>query len=553
MKTTLTIALGQMNPIVGDLPRNCQKILDVWSAQEQDIDLIVFPELSLCGYPPEDLVLKPFFLDQIEKYLWLLAEQSRNFKSAALVGCPWRQDGSLYNAMHLIEGGEIKATRFKHHLPAYGVFDESRVFAAGLLPSPMDFRGRKVGIMICEDMWFPPVAAHLKAQGAEILLVANASPFDVSKPSRRLFQARSRATETALSILYVNQIGGQDELVFDGGSFAMDSQGGVVSNSPFFTEHTLQVVLQADGELKTLSSLGNSLPDSAADDIEDPAVGLSLSYGALVLGLKDYVEKNGFPGILIGLSGGVDSALASVLAVDALGAARVRGVMMPSRYTAPESLEDAAALAKNLGMALETIPLEPVLPALHEAVAPHIQGSSLAFENIQARARGLILMALSNAGGAMVLSTGNKSEMAVGYATLYGDMCGGFNVLKDVYKTQVYALCHWRNGTQPVIPARILLRPPTAELRENQKDQDTLPPYEMLDAILHGLIEEDLGPQDLIARGFEAGTVREVWRMLDRAEYKRRQAPPGPKITARAFGRERRYPITNGFRRVLDG
>lgn len=523
----LNFTLAQINPIVGDLPYNYDKITDTITACPGDTDVIIFPELVLCGYPPEDLILKPSFLDGIEQYIERLCNDSNQHEKALLIGCPWRQNDMTYNAAHLIANGKIIGTVFKHHLPNYSVFDEQRVFTSGPLPKPIEYKDHKLGIMICEDMWYADTAQSLKNQGAEILIVPNGSPYDRIKNEQRITLAKDRVKETGLPLIYVNQTGGQDELVFDGCSFALDKNGNITTQLPYFAE--------------TIKPLGTktTLPDNELDII----------YGALKIGLHDYVSKNGFPGVLIGLSGGIDSALVAAIATDALGPDKVHCVMMPSKYTSQESLDDAQELANNLGTKYDIISIEKPVAAF-EGELQHTLGKttgSTTQENIQSRCRGLILMGLSNDIGSMVLSTGNKSEMAVGYATLYGDMCGGFSPLKDIYKTTVYDLCKWRNAQSPVIPENILTKAPTAELKPDQTDQDTLPPYEQLDDILQCLIENELSIDNIAARGHDKKTVLKVWKMLDRAEYKRRQAPPGTKITSRAFGKDRRYPITNGF------
>ena len=512
MTQNLTIAIAQLNPTVGDLDGNCRKILDIWTNTKDD--LIIFPECATCGYPPEDLILKPSFLDEIEKQIQALCEKTKSLKSWAIVPTPWREDGETYNAALLIGDGEIQGQTYKYDLPDFGVFDDTRIFTKGPLPEPLNCKGKKIGVLICEDMWIPAPAAALKDNGASVLIVVNASPFTMDKFDQRLAVAKDRVRETGLPLVYVNQLGGQDELVFDGRSFILDPQGNIATQMPFFDDSSIQ---------------------------DDPD---ALVYAALKRGLKDYVTKNGFPGVLIGLSGGIDSALCTAIAADALGPDKVSCMMMPSPFTSQDSLDDAQACADALGVSYQTIPIETAMSAFENTI-PDLSG--VAHENMQSRCRGLILMALSNQSGKMVVSTGNKSEMAVGYATLYGDMCGGFNPLKDVYKTQVYALACWRNSLSPVIPERILTKAPSAELKPDQTDQDSLPPYDVLDDILKGLIEEDLGLADIVRRGHDADTVRRVWSMLDRAEYKRRQAPPGVKITARAFGRDRRYPIINRF------
>ncbi len=517
-----SITLAQINPTVGDLEGNQAQILDVWEQAESD--LVVFPEMVSCGYPPEDLVLKPFFLERVRAQVQALCAASKGFKAGAIIGCPWVIDGATYNVVHLIHGGAIIATQVKYNLPNYGVFDEARIFKAGPLPAPIDFNGAKLGVLICEDMWYPDAAAHLHKHGAEILIVPNASPFETTKGQTRLELAQMRARETGLPLVYVNQVGGQDELVFDGGSFVLDAKGALTHHAPLFEKS----ITTSD--------------DTAVVDILSAEEKI---YAALRLGLKDYTRKNGFSGVVLGLSGGIDSAISAVVACDALGAENVHCVMMPSPFTSQESLDDAKALADTLGCAYDILPIEPAMEAF-EDIIPDLNG--VAHENMQSRTRGLILMALSNSSGKMLLSTGNKSEMAVGYATLYGDMNGGFNVLKDVYKTQVYDVSRWVNRDEEIIPERIITKAPTAELRENQTDQDSLPEYDVLDDILSCLIEHDMGLEEITQRGHSADEVSRVWRMLDLAEYKRRQAPPGVKITSRSFGRDRRYSITNKFR-----
>ena len=553
---SLRIGIAQINPLLGDLEGNADKILKAWTHFEDQADLIVFPEMVTCGYPPEDLVLKPVFLSEIEQQVDTLVACSAQLKSAAVISTPWMIKGQRYNVILLISQGKIVATVPKYELPNYGVFDEQRLFVPGPLPVPIEFRGVKLGLMTCEDMWFDRVAGHLKKNGAEILIVPNGSPFSKHHLSRRLLQARRRVEETGLPLVYVNQVGGQDELVFDGTSFALNVRGEKIYQGASFVE-ALDIL-----EPKVWDSAGDSL--SVLSEAHLPASGPEDIYRALMLGLRDYVGKNGFPGVILGLSGGIDSALSAVIAADALGPERVRCVMMPSRYTSQESLDDAVAVATRLGTRLDDISIENPFGAFDTLLAPYFDEKTpaITYENIQPRLRGLILMALSNATGSMVLSTGNKSEMAVGYTTLYGDMCGGFNVLKDLYKTEVYALSCWRNahipagsragGVLDVIPENVLAKAPTAELKNNQTDQDTLPPYSELDAILEGLIEHEKGVEELVAAGYGRETVLRIWKMLDRAEYKRRQAPPGVKITSRAFGRDRRYPITNHFLNIIE-
>jgi NAD+ synthase len=547
MSSSLSIALAQIDPTVGDLPGNTARILAA-RAKAKDADLVVFPELAVCGYPPEDLVLKDAFLDAVEQAVAELAAATRD-GPGMLVGAPWRGDGQRYNAALLLDGGRITATVLKHHLPNYGVFDEIRVFASAPHPATsVDFRGYRLGVMICEDMWFADSAAALKASGAELLIVPNGSPFEMDKANQRLVHATGRAAETGLPLVYVNQIGGQDELVFDGTSFVIDAKGRLVAQLPAWEEAVEVTRWQRTGDGLTCAP-GRIVP------VPEP---LDSIYRAMMWGLRDYVGKNRFAGVLIGLSGGIDSALSAAVAADALGAGKVRCVMMPSPYTSRESLEDAEAVADLCGIRLETIGIGPAMQAFAAMLAEPFAGTQpdITEENIQARSRGITLMALSNKFGYMVLSTGNKSEMSVGYATLYGDMCGGYSVLKDVYKTTVFEVSRWRNSHKPngalgpegpVMPERVITKPPSAELKPNQTDQDTLPPYDELDAILQGLIEGEMGPAAIVAAGHNPAVVRKVFRMLDRAEYKRRQAPPGVKITSRAFGRDRRYPIVNGF------
>ena len=467
---------------------------------------------------------------------------------AVLLGTPWRQDGKLYNAAALLEGGKVAALRFKHDLPNYGVFDEKRVFAAGPAPGPVVLKGVRLGVMVCEDMWSVDACECLQESGAELLIVINGSPYEVTKHQQRLELARTRVKESGLPLLYVNQVGGQDELVFDGASFALASDGDLRVQAPEWKNALMPTRW-------TRGAKGWSVEKGVLAERGDR---LSSIYQAMVLGLSDYVRKNKFPGVVLGLSGGIDSALSAAVAVDALGADRVHCVMMPSPYTSKESLEDAAAVAEFLECELREISIGPAMEAHRAMLAPSFQGREpdITEENIQSRARGVTLMALSNKFGWMVLSTGNKSEMSAGYATLYGDMCGGYAVLKDVYKTTVFELSRWRNKRHlpgmhgpmgPVMPERVITKPPSAELKPNQTDQDTLPPYDKLDDILECLIEHEMTVEQIVARGHSEETVRMVWRMLDRAEYKRRQAPPGVKITSRAFGRDRRYPITNAF------
>ncbi len=551
MKDRLSIALAQVNPTVGDVEGNLAKVREARTrAAAERLDLVVFPELVMAGYPPEDLVLKPAFQNEVEQAVLALAGETGDGGPALVIGAPWREEGALYNASLLLDGGGISAARYKYHLPNYGVFDEKRVFHDAPLPEPVDFRGVSLGLLVCEDMWLDDVTEHLHDAGAEILIVSNGSPYESDKEDDRLALAGERVQETGLPLVYVNQIGGQDELVFDGGSFVLGGDGVLAARAPDWVEDLLVTNWRLGGGHRWVCEEG---PQA------DHATGAESIYLALVTGLRDYVNKNRFDGVILGLSGGIDSALSAAVAVDALGSPKVRCVLMPSRYTADESVEDANACAELLGVRLGTIPIGGPVDAFTEALAGEFAEAEpdTTEENIQARTRGLIIMALSNKFGHMALTTGNKSEMSVGYATLYGDMCGGFSVLKDVYKMTVYELARWRNEHMPlnafgpqgrVIPERILDKPPSAELKPDQTDQDSLPPYKVLDAILGYLVEEDMAVDDIVARGHDRETVARIEHMLYVAEYKRRQSPPGVKITRRGFGRDRRYPITNGFR-----
>jgi NAD+ synthase len=548
MTDRLAIALAQLDPTVGDIAGNLAKLSKARAeAAAKGADLLVSTELFLAGYPPEDLVLKPAFAASCEAAALRFAREM-GAGPAILLGLPWRQDGKLYNAVALLDEGRIGALRFKHELPNYGVFDEKRVFAAGPAPGPIVFRGVRLGVMICEDMWTVDATEALAESGAELLIVINGSPFERDKRDERMSLAVARVNESGLPLIYVNQVCGQDELVFDGASFVLDAKCDLRVQAPDWRETVIATEWRRAGKGW----------EPAKGALVPPSGELEAIYRAMVLGLGDYVRKNQFGGVVLGLSGGIDSALSAAIAVDALGAGKVHCVMMPSRYTSRDSLEDAAAVAKLIGAELRSIDIEPAVGAFGTMLATSFAGrnSDITEENLQSRARGLTLMALSNKFGWMVLSTGNKSEMSVGYATLYGDMCGGFAVLKDVYKTTVFALSRWRNEHRPegllgpkgrVMPDRVITKPPTAELKADQTDQDTLPPYDKLDDILECLIEREMPVAEIVARGHDEPTVRRVWRMLDRAEYKRRQAPPGVKITRRAFGRDRRYPITNGF------
>ncbi len=551
MTDQLSIALAQLNPTVGDIDGNAALVRDARKqAATLGADLVVCSELVISGYPPEDLVIRPSFQEACAAAVEAIAVETADGGPGVLLGSLWvDEDGQVFNAALLLEGGKVAAVRLKHELPNYGVFDEKRVFEAGPMPGPINFRDVRLGVMICEDMWQPDVAECLEESGAEILVVLNGSPYALDKWDQRLHLAVERVTETRLPMIYVNQVGGQDELVFDGGSFVLNADRTLRTRCVDWYPALQVTSWQREGDDWICEQGETSAPEDS----------LSSIYSAMMLGLRDYVEKNRFPGVLLGMSGGIDSALTAAVAVDALGPDRVHCVMMPSPYTSRESLDDAAAAAKLMGCRHDEINIGPAMGAFDEMLSP-LFGDALpdtTEENIQARSRGLALMGLSNKTGAMVVSTGNKSEMSVGYATLYGDMCGGFSVLKDVYKMTVFALCRWRNenipaGSKgpggPVMPERIITKPPSAELKPDQTDQDTLPPYEDLDAILECLIEKDLGVKATTEEGYDPALVQRIWRMLLLAEYKRRQAPPGVKITHRSFGRDRRYPITDGFR-----
>jgi len=550
MISPLKIALAQVNSTVGDLEGNREAAIRATEqALSQGAGLIVFPELFLAGYPPEDLVLKASFQQDTRDSVQAIIHKFAGDGICVVLPTLWDSGGKLHNAAIVFQRGKIIGEFHKQELPNYGVFDEKRVFQAGHPQKPFELDGVKFGVMICEDMWQAKTTRKLAGYGADILLVVNGSPYDVEKTHQRQGLARERVKESGLPLVYVNTVGGQDELVFDGGSFVVGRDGRTAWQSPRWEEAVsiTEWEKHQDGWLCLPGSLAGELSED-----ED-------MYTALVTGLRDYVQKNRFPGLVIGLSGGIDSALSAAIAVDAIGAKQVRSVMMPSRYTSRESLEDAEDCAGRLGIALDTVSIEHAVAAYDVTLKDLFQETEpdVTEENIQARIRGQILMAISNKFGLMVLTTGNKSEMAVGYATLYGDMCGGFSVLKDVYKTWVYRLAAWRNSTRPkqakgpagrVIPARILEKAPTAELRENQTDQDSLPPYEQLDAILTGLVEEEVSTDTLVSRGHHREVVNKVQNLLYSAEYKRRQAPPGVKISPKHFGRDRRYPITNRYR-----
>jgi NAD+ synthase len=551
----LAIAVAQLNPIVGDVAGNLERARAARTqAAGEGADIVAFSELFIAGYPPEDLVLKPAFQAACRAAVETLARETGDGGPAALMGTPWVDDGKLYNAYALLDHGVIEAIRFKVNLPNYGVFDEKRVFAPGPVPGPIAFRGVRLGLPICEDTWtdwgdYENVVETLAETGAELLVVPNGSPYWRDKADVRLNVTVARVAEAGLPLIYVNQVGGQDELVFDGASFALNADRSMAFQLPAFQEAML-ITQWSRGNDGWRCAQG---PLAAADDPDHA------DYTACMLALRDYVDKNRFDGVVLGLSGGIDSALCAALAVDALGAARVRCVMLPFRFTSRQSIDDAAAIARALGVRYDTVPIERAVNGLEAALADVFAGAprDVTEENLQARARGTILMAISNKFGLMVVTTGNKSEMSVGYATLYGDMNGGFNPIKDLYKTEVFRLARLRNAWKPpgalgpdgvIIPENAIVRPPTAELRENQTDQDSLPPYDVLDGILERLVEREEPLATIIAAGFDRDTVMKVDRMLTLAEYKRRQAAPGVKVTLKNFGRDRRYPITSRFR-----
>jgi NAD+ synthase (glutamine-hydrolysing) len=538
----LKVALAQIDLLVGDVQANTTRVISTARAAQADLaaDLVVFPELALSGYPPEDLLFHRGFRRQIEAGLNRVRAEIGS--ATVAVGYPEYSGSVIYNSLALLADGVLVANHRKSELPNYKVFDEKRYFRPGAQPTVVECCGFRLGLLVCEDIWGPEAAQMARAAGAELLIVSNASPYEIHKQREREQVVRAHVQELNLPLVYVNRVGGQDELVFDGHSFVMDARGVLVARAPAFVEGTYLVEFGRNAAGAVVPR-----PTLIAPELSDA----ESVYRALVLGVRDYVTKHAFPGVVMGLSGGVDSALTLAIAVDAIGAERVHVVMMPSRYTAAMSIADAAEQARALGVKYSLISIEGMFAATLAALQEEFAGkpADSAEENIQSRCRMLILMGISNKTGKMLLTTGNKSEMAVGYATLYGDMAGGFAPIKDCSKLLVYRLAAYRNGLGRVIPQRAIDRPPSAELRPDQKDSDALPPYEVLDPILEAFIEEDLSVDEIVARGFDKATVGSVLDLVKRNEYKRRQAPPGVRVSRRAFGRDWRYPITNGYRR----
>lgn len=537
MSRSLSIALAQLNWLVGDIEGNTERMLQTLNEQQKaGASLVMFSELALSGYPPEDLLYRDDFYQRCEAQLDRL--QAATQQTAVLVGHPWREEGNLYNALSLFADGKLLGRYFKQQLPNYGVFDEKRYFSAGHESCVVELNGYRLGLLICEDLWFDGPVDAAKTAGAEVILSINASPYNREKPYIRKTLMAGHCQRTGLPLVYLNQIGGQDELIFDGCSKVFDAAGNMTHRLAAFAEQTTMLQLN-ECNVVPMTAPAAELPP------------LAQVYEALVLAVRDYVTKNGFNGAVLGLSGGIDSALTLAIAVDALGKDKVQALMMPFRYTADISIADAKEEAEILGIEFDVLSIEPMFDAFMGQLAPMFAGTGrdTTEENLQARCRGVVLMALSNKRRSIVLTTGNKSEMAVGYATLYGDMAGGFDVLKDVPKTLVFKLSEYRNTVSYVIPQRVITRPPSAELAPDQKDEDSLPPYDILDAILEGYVEQDKSVADLVADGFDEAIVRKVIRLVDINEYKRRQSAVGPRITARNFGKDRRYPITSGFGR----
>ena len=549
MKNKLKIVLAQLNPIVGDVKGNVQKLINIRSNLNNNIDIIVVPELYISGYPIDDLVLRDDFLELVGDQINKLAKLTNDGKAAIIIGAPRKEKDTIRNSVFVLDEGEIIAFRDKHNLPNSGVFDEQRIFSQGPLSGPVKVRDVLIGLPICEDIWTETVVECLCETGADIILSINASPYTIKKRDQRMSVAVSRVLESKLPLIYLNRVGGQDELVFDGSSFCLNYDGSLSCQLHDFKEEMSEI---------TIEKKDNNWVFKA--EIKNVSSNLEGLYKALVMGVRDYVNNNNFPGVVLGMSGGIDSALVAAIATDALGPELVKAIMMPSPYTSKDSLEDAKNASSKLGIEYSDLDIKDGMRVI-ENILQDFEGpfvkSGIAEENIQSRLRGLVLMAISNKYGPMVLATGNKSEYAVGYATLYGDMCGGFAVIKDLWKTQVFALCKWRNLNKPedflgpdgiVIPERIITKPPSAELREDQKDTDSLPEYDILDAILQKLVEDDFSINQIISEGFNVEEVKRVSMLLCRSEYKRFQSAPGPKVTEKAFGRDRRYPLTSGFR-----
>ncbi|MDC1209920.1 NAD+ synthase [Pseudomonadota bacterium] len=549
MKNKLKIVLAQLNPVVGDVKGNAQKLINIRSNLNNNIDIIVVPELYISGYPIDDLVLRDDFLELVGNQLNELAKLTNDGKAAIIIGAPRKEKDTIRNSVFVLDEGEIIAFRDKHNLPNSGVFDEQRIFSQGPLSGPVKVRDVLIGLPICEDIWTETVVECLCETGADIILSINASPYTIKKRDQRMSVAVSRVLESKLPLIYLNRVGGQDELVFDGSSFCLSYDGSLTCQLHDFKEETSEI---------TIEKKDNNWVFKA--EINNVSSNLEGLYKALVMGVRDYVNNNNFPGVVLGMSGGIDSALVAAIATDALGPELVKAIMMPSPYTSNDSLEDAKDASSKLGIEYSDLDIKDGMRVIENILqdfkGPFVK-SGIAEENIQSRLRGLVLMAISNKYGPMVLATGNKSEYAVGYATLYGDMCGGFAVIKDLWKTHVFALCKWRNLNKPedflgpdgiVIPERIIIKPPSAELRDDQKDTDSLPEYDILDAILQKLVEDDFSVNQIISEGFNAEEVKRVSMLLSRSEYKRFQSAPGPKVTEKAFGRDRRYPLTSGFR-----
>ena len=549
MKNNLKIALAQLNPIVGDVKGNIIKLIDIRNNLKNEVDIIVVPELYVTGYPIDDLVLRNDFLDLVENEINSLAKMTNDGKAAIILGAPRKEKNSIRNSVFVLDDGKIISFRDKHNLPNSGVFDEQRIFSPGALSGPVKIRNVLIGLPICEDIWTENVIECLCETGAEIILSINASPYSLKKHDQRMSVAVSRVIESKIPLLYLNRVGGQDELVFDGSSFCLSHEGKLSVQLKDFQEEILEI---------DLTKLNNNW--ICKGKINSISTNLEALYKSLVISVRDYVKNNGFPGVVLGMSGGIDSALVAAIATDALGSKQVKAVMMPSPYTSQESLEDAKLASSNLGVDYSYLDIKNGMDVI-DNILLDFEGSKvepgITEENIQSRLRGLLLMAISNKYGSMVLATGNKSEYAVGYATLYGDMCGGFAVIKDVWKTDVFRLCEWRNSNKPseflgpngtVIPKRIISKPPSAELREDQKDTDSLPEYDVLDTILRKLVEDDLSLEQIAKEGFDVKDVKKISMLLSKSEYKRFQSAPGPKVTEKAFGRDRRYPLTSGFR-----